>query len=57
MEILRSVSKLDPWTDPYNKINEALMKKAIVEVPPRDFWRPSYLAKLLEQRLALYHSG
>ena len=51
------MTKLDPWTAPYNKIKEALMKKATVEVPLRDFWRPRYLAKLLEQRLALYYSG
>ena len=57
MEILRSESELDPWTVPYYKIKEALIKKATVEVPPRDFWGPRYLAKLLEQRLALYHSG
>ena len=57
MEILRTESKLDPWTAPYIKIKEALMKKATVEVPLRDFWRPRYLAKLLEQRLALYHSA
>jgi hypothetical protein len=48
---------MNPWIAPYSKLKEALIKKATVEIPPGDFWRPSYLAKLLKQRLALYHSG
>ena len=57
MEMLSSETGMNPQTTPYNKLKEALMKMATVEIPPGDFWRPSYLAKLLRQRLALYHSG
>ena len=47
---------MDPWKATCNKLKEALVNKAIVEIPPGDFWRPRYLAKLLEQTLALYHT-
>ena len=57
IEILRKETGLNPWTAPYSKLKAALMKVATVEIPPGDFWRPSYLAKLLRQRLTLYHSG
>ena len=57
MELLRSETGMNPWTAPYYKLKEALVNKATVKIPPRDFWRPTYLAKLLEQRLALYHIG
>ena len=56
MELLRSETGLDLKTVPYNKLNEALIEKATVEIPPRDSWRPRYLAKLLEQRLTS-HGG
>ena len=45
------------WTAPYNKLKEVLVNKTTVEIPPGDFWRPRYMAKLLEQRLTLYHMG
>ena len=57
IEILRKETGLNPWTAPYSKLKAALMKVATVEITPGDFWRPSYLAKLLRQRLTLYHSG
>ena len=57
MDILRSETGLDPWKAPYNKLKEALVNKATMEIPHGDCWRPRYLAKLLEQRLALYHMG
>ena len=48
METLRSETGMNPWTAPYNKLKDALVSKAAVKIPPRDFWRSKYLVKLLE---------
>ena len=47
MEILRSETVMNPWSAHYNKLNEALVNEATVEIHLGDFWRPRYLAKFL----------
>ena len=39
MEILRRESGMNPWTTPYNKLNEELQKQTNVEVHNVEFWR------------------
>ena len=40
-------SGLDPWTDSYTKIKDAIIRNEQVEVAAEDQWRIPYLKKLL----------
>ena len=37
IDILRSKIGMNPWTAPYNKLMEALVSKATMEILPQDF--------------------
>ena len=50
LRLLEESTELDPLVCTSVKLKEELMEKELVEVPPQDIWRVSYLASLLEQR-------
>ena len=57
MALLRSETGLDPWEVSNSQLKAALLRESRVETPPMDFWRPSYLAKLLKQRMEAYYKA
>ena len=57
LQLVKSISKLDPWTTSYGKLKEALVAAEMVEVPEQDRWRLPYLCSLLAQRGDAKHSA
>ena len=57
LALLRSETGLDPWEVSNSQLKAALLRESRVETPPMDFWRPSYLAKLLKQRMEAYYKA
>ena len=47
LRAVRVASGLDPWTDSYAKIKDAIIRNEQVEVAAEDQWRIPYLKKLL----------
>ena len=43
------VSGVDPWTVGTGKLKEGLEKNQLVDIPPQDAWRVTYLRSLLMQ--------
>jgi hypothetical protein len=57
LRLLQESSGLDPLVCTSTKLREKLVKMELVEVPPQDRWRVSYLARLLEQRQVAKYLG
>ena len=47
----------DPWTASTATVREALRERELVQPEERDWWRCSYLSKLLEQRQYQHYRG
>ena len=54
LQLIRELCGLDPWSCSSGKVKEVLGNR-LVQVPTQDFWRLSYLGKLLEQRGESYY--
>ena len=50
LQLIVDVSGLNPWTASTAKLRDALTASEVVDVPPQDRWRLSYLGSLLSQR-------
>ena len=50
LQLVRDLTKLDPWVTSSYKLKAALIGAEKVEVPANDHWRPPYLCSLLAQR-------
>ena len=57
LQLVKSISKLNPWTTSYGKLKEAFVAAEMVEVPEQDRWRLPYLFSLLAQRGDAKHSA
>ena len=55
LQLILDVSGLNPWTDSTAKLRDALTASEVVDVPPQDRWRLSYLGSLLSQRRSAYN--
>ena len=47
----------DPWTATTTAVREALRERELVQPADTDWWRCSYLARLLEQRQDHHYNG
>ena len=57
LRFLEESSGLNPWEFSSARIKMELVRKEMVEVPPQDQWRVSYLASLLEKRQVADYMG
>lgn len=54
---VREESGEDPCTVSTATVREALRERELVQPEDRDWWRCSYLTRLLEQRQYIHHGG
>ena len=57
LRLVQDLSWLDPWETSSAKLENELIRKFKVDVPPTDKWRAPYLASLLEKRQRYYYQG
>ena len=57
LRLVQDLSGLDPWETSLAKLENELIRKFKVDVPPTDKWRAPYLASLLEKRQRYYYQG
>ena len=57
LDLIRSLSSLDPWSDQLFEIKDALVSKETVLVPAEDEWRLPYLCTLLGKRSEAYYNA
>ena len=49
LKLVETLAGVDPWTAGPGKLKEGLEKNLLVDIPPQDAWRVTYLWSLLMQ--------
>ena len=49
LKLVENSAGVDPWTAGPGKLKEELEKNQLVDIPPQDAWKLSYLRSLLMQ--------
>ena len=57
IRLIEEEAGLDPCTVGKKELREALRRRGTVDVPNMDFWRPTYLRKLLSKRREMYYQA
>ena len=57
LDLVRRMTKLDPWTVGRGQLRSALDRAVRKEVPDQDSWRVPYLQKLLTWRLQAHYTA
>ena len=49
LKLVETLAGVDPWTAGPGKLKEGLERNQLVDIPPQDVWRMTYLKSLLMQ--------